>query len=60
MTLSTSLDNITVLVSIARALQDIPLDRVSFVQYPTYTDGNGLGASGDAECSCRPSQRIRR
>lgn len=42
MTLSTSLNNVTTMISIAKALKDIPLDRVSFVQYPTYSDGDGL------------------
>ncbi|MET0974144.1 MAG: LCP family protein [Leifsonia sp.] len=47
MTLSTSLNNVTVMVSIAKALKDIPLDRVSFVQYPTASDGSGLQARED-------------
>ena len=47
MTLSTSLNNIVVMVSIAKALKDIPLDRVSFVQYPTYTVETGLEPNTD-------------
>ncbi|MEJ3405361.1 LCP family protein [Rathayibacter sp. YIM 133350] len=42
MTLSTSLNNITTMVSIAKALADIPLDHVSFVQYPSYAADGGL------------------
>ncbi|MEL4319571.1 LCP family protein [Leifsonia sp. YIM 134122] len=42
MTLSTSLNNVTTMISIAKALKDIPLDRVSFVQYPTYSEDGGL------------------
>lgn len=47
MTLSTSLNNVTTMVSIAKALKDIPLDRVSFVQYPTYSADGGLLPSED-------------
>jgi len=37
MTLSSSLNNATTMVSIALALRNIPLDRVTFVQYPGLT-----------------------
>lgn len=37
-TLSESLDNVTTLYQIAMALKDIDLDKVMFVQYPTFAD----------------------
>src|SRR5690606_32097430 len=40
--LSTSLANIDTMVSIALALKDIPLERVTFVQYPGATGGDGI------------------
>jgi len=40
--LSTSLANIDTMVSIALALKNIPLERVTFVQYPGSTGGSGL------------------
>ena len=42
MTLSSSLANVTTMTSIALALKDIPLERVTFVQYPG-TTGNTDG-----------------
>ncbi|MFZ4893658.1 LCP family protein [Plantibacter sp. Mn2098] len=47
-TLSESLANIDTMVSIASALKDIPLDRVSFVQIPTDQSGDGVVATDDA------------
>ncbi|RUR01770.1 LCP family protein [Labedella endophytica] len=41
MQLSTSLQNINTMVSIAMAMKDIPLEQISFVQYP-----NAYGSSG--------------
>ncbi len=40
--LSTSLASIDTMVSIALALKDIPLQRVTFVQYPGFTGGEGV------------------
>ncbi len=42
LTLSTSLANIDTMVSIALALKNIPLERVTFVQYPGSTGGDGI------------------
>jgi LCP family protein required for cell wall assembly len=42
MQLSTSLANVDTMVSIALALKDIPLERVTFVQYPGFTGGDGI------------------
>ena len=42
MTLSNSLNNVDVMVSIAMALKDIPLDNVVFVQYPGTLGGVGV------------------
>lgn len=42
MTLSTSLAQVDTMVSIAQALKDIPLERVTFVQYPGTTGGDGV------------------
>ena len=44
LTLSTSLANIDTMVSIALALKNIPLERVTFVQYPGRTGGDGIYA----------------
>ncbi len=44
MQLSTSLANVDTMVSIALALKDIPLERVTFVQYPGHTGGDGIYA----------------
>ena len=44
LTLSTSLANIDTMVSIALALKNIPLERVTFVQYPGTTGGDGIYA----------------
>ncbi len=44
MVLSTSLGNASTMVSIALALKDIPLERVTFVQYPGATGGTGIYA----------------
>ena len=51
--LSTSLANIDTMVSIALALKDIPLERVTFVQYP---GGTGVrGRQGAARTSTPPT-----
>jgi len=42
MTLSTSLANIETMVSIARAVAPVDLDKVVFVQYPTLLQGGGV------------------
>jgi LCP family protein required for cell wall assembly len=42
LTLSTSLASIDTMVSMALALKDIPLERVTFVQYPGTTGGDGI------------------
>jgi LCP family protein required for cell wall assembly len=42
MQLSTSLGNIPTMTSIALALKDIPIDSITFVQYPGNTGGTGL------------------
>ncbi|MDP3207784.1 MAG: LytR family transcriptional regulator, partial [Rhodoglobus sp.] len=42
MTLSSSLADVSTMVSIALALKDIPLERVTFVQYPGTTGGEGI------------------
>jgi LCP family protein required for cell wall assembly len=42
MTLSTSLANIETMVSIARAVAPVDLDKVVFVQYPTSLQGDGV------------------
>ena len=44
MTLSEGLGNVDTLVSIALALKDIPLEKVTFVQYPGSTSGSGVYA----------------
>jgi len=44
MTLSSSLADVPTMVSIALALKDIPLERVTFVQYPGNTGGSGIYA----------------
>jgi LCP family protein required for cell wall assembly len=44
MTLSNSLADPSTMVSIALALKDIPLERVTFVQYPGATGGSGIYA----------------
>jgi LCP family protein required for cell wall assembly len=44
MQLSTSLASVDTMVSIALALKDIPLENVTFVQYPGYTGGEGVYA----------------
>jgi LCP family protein required for cell wall assembly len=44
LTLSTSLANIDTMASIAFALKNIPLERVTFVQYPGTTGGDGIYA----------------
>jgi LCP family protein required for cell wall assembly len=44
MVLSSSLGNASTMVSIALALKDIPLERVTFVQYPGATGGTGIYA----------------
>jgi len=44
MTLSNSLADPSTMVSIALALKDIPLERVTFVQYPGNTGGSGIYA----------------
>ncbi|GAA1955339.1 LCP family protein [Agromyces allii] len=49
MSLSSALQNPTVLVSIARAVQDIDLSKVAFVQYPTgYTDDQSAVVPSDS------------
>lgn len=45
MTLSSSLASVDTMVSIALALKDIPLERVTFVQYPGFTGGEGIYAN---------------
>jgi anionic cell wall polymer biosynthesis LytR-Cps2A-Psr (LCP) family protein len=42
MQLSQGLANLDTMVSIALALKDIPLERVTFVQYPGTTGGDGV------------------
>ena len=42
MTLSSNLADVPTMVSIALALKDIPLERVTFVQYPGSTGGTGI------------------
>jgi LCP family protein required for cell wall assembly len=42
MTLSSGLADPSTMVSIALALKDIPLERVTFVQYPGYTGSDGI------------------
>jgi len=42
MQLSSSLANLDTMVAIALALKDIPLERVTFVQYPGTTGGDGV------------------
>jgi LCP family protein required for cell wall assembly len=42
MTLSTSLANMETMVSIARAVAPVDLDKVVFVQYPTVLEGGGV------------------
>lgn len=42
MKLSTSLGSITTMLTIAQALKNIPLDNVTFVQYPGTTGGDGI------------------
>jgi anionic cell wall polymer biosynthesis LytR-Cps2A-Psr (LCP) family protein len=42
MTLSNNLADIPTMVSIALALKNIPLERVTFVQYPGTTGGDGV------------------
>ncbi len=44
MTLSSSLADVSTMVSIALALKNIPLERVTFVQYPGTTGGSGVYA----------------
>ncbi|MCA0216738.1 MAG: LCP family protein [Actinobacteria bacterium] len=44
MTLSSSLADVSTMVSIALALKNIPLERVTFVQYPGNTGGDGIYA----------------
>lgn len=44
MTLSNSFADVPTLVSIALALKDIPIERVTFVQYPGRTGGTGIYA----------------
>lgn len=44
MTLSSNLADVPTMVSIALALKDIPLERVTFVQYPGSTGGTGIYA----------------
>lgn len=42
LTVSNSLKNVNTMVSMARVLKDLPLDRVLFVQYPGVTGGDGV------------------
>jgi anionic cell wall polymer biosynthesis LytR-Cps2A-Psr (LCP) family protein len=42
MTVSSSLNSIPTMVSIAQALKNIPLENVTFVQYPGTTGGDGI------------------
>lgn len=42
MTLSNSLSNLNTMVSMALVLKDIPLDRITFVQYPSTTGVGGI------------------
>jgi LCP family protein required for cell wall assembly len=42
MTLSTGLADVSTMVSIALALKNIPIERVTFVQYPGFTGGDGV------------------
>jgi LCP family protein required for cell wall assembly len=42
MVLSSSLADVSTMASIALALKDIPLERVTFVQYPGRTGGSGI------------------
>jgi len=44
MKLSTSLAQLDTMVSIAKAMRNIPLDRINFIQYPGDTGGTGLYA----------------
>ncbi|MFD1715248.1 LCP family protein [Amnibacterium flavum] len=48
MVFSDSLRNIDTLVQIARALQPIDLDKIAFVQYPTYETDGGLEPNYDS------------
>lgn len=48
MVFSESLNNIDTLVSIARAMQPIALDKIAFVQYPTVPDGSALAPDYDS------------
>ena len=45
MQLSSSLANVPTMMSMAFALKDIPMDRITFVQYPGSTDGTGIYAN---------------
>lgn len=50
MTFSNSLNNINTMVSLAMALSDIPTDKITFVQYPNYYQGDGVSPlTTDAE-----------
>lgn len=42
MTMSTSLQHLDTIASIALALKDVPLDRIALVQFPTYEADGGL------------------
>lgn len=53
MTLSSSLADVSTMVSIALALKNIPLERVTFVQYPGSTGGEGIYAG-----KVRPNQTL--
>ncbi|GAB2526700.1 LCP family protein [Paramicrobacterium agarici] len=50
MTFSKSLNNINTMVGLARSLADIPTDKITFVQYPNYYEGDGVAPlTSDAE-----------
>ncbi|MFF2273592.1 LCP family protein [Agromyces sp. NPDC058136] len=49
MELSDSLANPTTMVSIAKAMKDVDLDKIAFIQYPTGTTEGGVKPSDSAE-----------
>lgn len=48
MTMSTSLQHVDTIYSIAMAMKDIPLDRIALVQWPTIEADNGLYSTADS------------
>ncbi|WP_166982316.1 LCP family protein [Paramicrobacterium fandaimingii] len=50
MTFSTSLNNINTMVGLAKSLSEIPTDKITFVQYPNFYQGDGVAPlTSDAE-----------